>query len=415
MTSHPDAITPVSSMVSAETFKGYALNAGVTVELRCRPPGDVGDTLVTSTTSSNTGLPWNALTAYAWSVPAVVPTACWTRVGPGTSGANVWARVGDYEAYRIEDLACAIGASLDSVASCSGVAEWTRLVAPDGASTGSDPLVGNPVPVVVASGLTFAEGPVWEPEYDRLTYTDIQTDTTWQVTPGNAPTVVAAGTGSHANGQAKYLGGPIVRCEHATQRVTMTSGGSTEVVASTYGGNPFNSPNDAAVHPDGTIYFTDPTYGSDPNWGGATPVLGFRGVYRVVPGQAPILEASWGNRQPNGIAFAPDFQTLYVTDTQDGEVLAFAVQTDGSLGPEQHLAWVAGADGMAIDVDGNLLVTGSAGVTALAPNGASWGVLPFTDATNCVFGGEDRTTLFVTTRSTVYAVPLTIPGMPSAY
>jgi len=85
------------------------------------------------------------------------------------------------------------------------------------------------------------------------------------------------------------------------------------------------------------------------------------------------------------------------------------------LGPEQHFAWVGQADGMAVDVDGNLFVTGSAGVTVLAPNGSAWGTIPLSQATNCAFGGSDRTTLFITTRSTVYSLDLSTPGMPPMF
>ena len=412
MTSHPNDITPLSSMTQTQTFSGYIFAPSHPVEVRCRPPGDDTETVVTTTLSSTAAIDWDGVDLYYWSATTSVPSQCWTPVAPGQSGANAWGWVDDREVYRVNDFQCLSSIpNLGYVPECSSAAAWTRLVAPDGSSPGADPLSGNPMPTVIASGLSFAEGPMWEPENDRLLFTDIETDTIWQVTPGGTPSAISSGSGTHTNGQAKWLKGPVVRCEHATQRVTMDG----TVVASTYGGQPFNSPNDAAVSLDGTIYFTDPTYGSNPAWGGANPVLGFQGVYRVDPEEAPVLEASWTNRQPNGIAFAPDFATLYVADTQAGEVLSFSVGADGSLGPEQHFAWVTQADGMAVDVDGNLYVTGSAGLTVLAPSGSAWGVVPFTNATNCAFGGPDRDTLFVTTRSTVYALDLPIPGTPSAF
>lgn len=254
---------------------------------------------------------------------------------------------------------------------------------------------------------------MWEPENDRLLFTDIETDTVYAVTPGGNPVALSVGTGAHTNGQAKWLGGAVVRCEHAGQRVVRQfASGGISILADTYAGQPFNSPNDAAVSLNGTVYFTDPTFGQNPAWGGATPTLGFRGVYRVQPGDAPVLEASWTGRQPNGIAFSPDFETLYVADTQAGEVLSFGVAADGSLGPEQHLAWVGQADGMAVDIDGNLFVTGASGLTVLAPNGSTWGSIALPGATNCSFGGDDRKTLFITTRSTVYSLDLDIPGTP---
>lgn len=186
-------------------------------------------------------------------------------------------------------------------------------------------------------------------------------------------------------------------------------------MADSYGGQALNSPNDAVVASDGTIYFTDPTYGSFPQWGGATPVLGFRGLYRIDSQHQLHLEHSWVDRQPNGVVLAPTGDTLYVSDTEQGEILSMPVLADGSLGSPAHMAWVGGADGMAIDVDGNLYVPGPNAVQVLAPDGSSWGVIPgIVDGTNATFGGLDRTTLFITTRTTVHSIELTIPGMPGA-
>ena len=417
MTSHQGDATPVASMAAAETFKGYTPGPNETVRLYCRPPGADSEHLVATTSTPATGRTWAGGQAFPWAFTEVIPGQCWTPVAPGASGANVWAVVGQLDAYRIDDVDCAFGLlSWFDVPECSSKVPWTRLVAPNGTNPGANPLAGAAPLEVVASGLSFAEGPMWEPENDRLLFTDIEADTVYAVTPGGNPIALPVGAGAHTNGQAKWIGGPVIRCEHANQRVIrQNASGGISVIADTYAGQPFNAPNDAVVSLDGTVYFTDPTYGENPVWGGATPTLGFRGVYRVEPGEPPVLEASWPSRQPNGIAFSPDYTTLYVADTQGGEVLAFAVAADGSLGPEQHLAWVDQPDGMAVDVDGNLFVTGSAGVTALAPNGAAWGTIGLAEATNCTFGGEDRTTLFITTRSTVYSVELDIAGTPPMF
>ena len=417
MASHTEELTPLPSMGTPDSFGGYGMVADDEVRLYCRQPGEDAAELVATTSTSTTGTTWAAGQAYGWSLTASIPSQCWTPVAPGMSGANVWAEIGSLTAQRIDDLDCAAEMqSWGDVFDCSSAAKWTRMVAPNAQATGANPLAGSPALTVEASGLSFAEGPIWEPENERLLFTDIEADTVYSLVPGGNPVVLPVGAGAHTNGQAKWLQGPVVRCEHANQRVIrQSSTGTTTVLADTYGGQPFNSPNDAAVALDGTVYFTDPTYGSNPAWGGATPVLGFQGVYRVAPDEDPVLEASWPNRQPNGIAFSPDYSTLYVTDTQAGEVLSFAVGTDGSLGPEQHFAWVGQADGMAVDVNGNLFVTGSAGVTVIASNGATWGTIPLSQATNCTFGGDDRTTLFITTRTTVYSLDLSIPGTPPMY
>jgi|GEM_PF-3091580 len=417
MTSHQDDATQLASMASPELISGYGPSPNTSVTLHCRPPGQDSNQVVAVTQTAAINQLNAPVDIYKWSFFESIPPACWTPVGPGSSGANVWAVFDGLQTQRIDDIACASGMqSWADVGNCSSDAKWVRLVAPNGVGSGANPIAGAPPLEVVAGGLSFAEGPMWEPENDRLLFTDIETDTIYAVVPGGNATPLPIGAGTHTNGQAKWLEGPVVRCEHANQRVVLqkASGGVT-VLADTYNGQPFNSPNDAAVSLNGTVYFTDPTYGSNPAWGGATPTLGFRGVYRVANGEAPVLEASWANRQPNGIAFSPNYATLYVADTQAGEILSFVVAQDGSLGPEQHFAWVGQADGMAVDVDGNLFVTGSAGVTVLAPNGSAWGTIPLSQATNCAFGGSDRTTLFITTRSTVYSLDLSTPGMPPMF
>ena len=406
----------ISSRDETRLYAGYATGPGYTIELYCRAPGEASNVLFGTATASSNPLTWAGTTIYYWSTQASVPEQCWTESGPGTSAANVhaWEVESQYTAFRITDVGCAYAlASPWGIPNCSGFPSWARLEAPSDVTPGADPLAGMGSPTVVASGLSFAEGPIWQTGSNRLLFTDIETDTIWSVPDGGTPSVLESGSGTHTNGQAFNPGGRIVRMEHATQRVTL-AGSSPRVLADTYNGQALNSPNDAAVSPYGTIYFTDPTYGANPAWGGATPVLGFRGLYRIDWDGELTLEHSWTDRQPNGVVLSPQGDTLYVADTQQGEVLQMPVNADGSLGATSFFATVPGADGMTIDIDGNVYVTGSPGVSVFAPDGSTWGTIPFTQATNCTFGGEDRSTLYVTTRPTVYAVDLAIKGAPSA-
>ena len=415
MLSPGDATTPLPSMGSTVDFAGFGLDPEVMVSVWCRPPGEADSHWIARTRTSSVPYVWGGPLLYFWSSSTTIPPECWTPAAPGVSAANVWTSIGSDVTHRVPDHTCLAGIqSLNEFYACTELPAWSRLEAPNGSTVGTDPLLGAGSPTPIATGLAFAEGPLWDPQTQRLLFTDIVTDTRWAVEPGQAPVVVGGGADEHTNGQARFVGGSVVRCEHANQRIVRDDNPPV-VLASTFAGQPLNSPNDAEVSPTGTVYFTDPTYGSNPAWGGATPTLGFRGLYRIDPEGNLVLEHSWTDRQPNGLVLSPDGDSLFVADTQQGEVLRLGVLADGSLGAAVHFAWVPGADGMTVDVDGNLFVTGTAGVEVFADDGSPWGTLPFTEATNCTFGGPDRTTLFVTTRPAVYAVPLTIPGKPTAW
>jgi len=417
MTSPGAVQTPLVSQNTPVDASGYALSPGAAVDLRCRAPGSSQWTTFATAYAAWNPIPWADTQVYHWAASEVVPASCWTRSAPGQSAANFGAYYPSEggEVHRIPQFGCVVGlgAAWEAL-QCTDFPSWTRLTAPNGLPSDDDPLLGIGSLTVIASGLSFAEGPAWDSAAGHLRFSDIETDTLWSVVPGASPVVLDSGSGTHLNGQTWYPGGMSIRCEHATQRVVRGSSPG-KVIAGTYGGQPLNSPNDAVVALDGTIYFTDPTYGSQPQWGGATPVLGFRGLYRITDDDVLHLEHSWTDRQPNGIVLSPDGGTLYVSDTQQGEILSVPVLANGSLGMPAHFAWVGGADGMTVDVDGNLYVPGADAVHVFAPNGSAWGTIGgISQGTNATFGGPDRTTLFITTRSTVHAIDMVIPGAPDA-
>ena len=214
--------------------------------------------------------------------------------------------------------------------------------------------------------------------------------------------------------------GNLLMCEGANRRLTRRSmsniGGSLDVVADTWESDPFNSPNDVATHPSGSIFFTDPTYGTSPEFGGSPPVLGFQGIYRIDPdGELSLVDATL--EQPNGVVISPDGDTMYVADTVTTEVFAYPLDDDGEPGSGSVAFTVdGGGDGMTIDSNGNLYVAGAAGIEVWRGDGSErWGTIAMPDVpTNCAFGDDDLRGLYVTLPTQLVRVRLAVPGLENA-
>jgi gluconolactonase len=285
------------------------------------------------------------------------------------------------------------------------------------AAGGADPLAGAPSSATqVVTGFAFTEGPLWDDARGGLLFSEF---TLPSKGPGGSIHLLSEPSSislvrrpsDNANGLTLDTNGDLLAAEHHSRSVTrMLAGGAIVTLASSYQGTQLNAPNDLSVRGDGTIYFTDPDFISpDP------PLLGFNGLYRIEPvGGTLILEAQL--HSPNGVVLAPDEQTLYVANQILDQVLSFPVQPDGSLGGATVFASnTPTADGMTVDVDGNLFVataTGSTGaIHVFAPSGSSWGTIAVAEpARNCAFGSADRRTLYITAGTSVYSVRLTIPG-----
>ena len=326
--------------------------------------------------------------------PAPVASAGQSASGDGDTSGSDGAATGDATAS----------------ASTTGASDETA------ADPSEDPLDGIGPVELVADGFSRLEGPVWRAEPGDLLFTDVATDTIHRLVPPDAVDVFRGPTAppTHANGLALDGGGRLVACEHATQRVTRGDLGE-EIVANLWMGMPLNSPNDLVVHPSGGVLFTDPTYGSLPELGGATPVLGFQGVYLAPTGGG--LELVYGGFvQPNGIALSPAHDLLYVADTEQGAVLTFPLDATGrptSDTPSLVTDQAAGADGLEIDAAGNLYVATTAGILVLDPDGVAWGGIELPETpSNLEFGGPELRTLYVTATTGLYRVELAVAGLP---
>lgn len=263
---------------------------------------------------------------------------------------------------------------------------------------------------MIADGHMFTEGPVWSPE-GFLLYSDIPANTIFKWAEGGAsePFITPSG---NSNGLEFDAMGRLLAAEHGGRRISRrVIGEDAQSVVDNYEGKKLNSPNDLIVRSDGTIYFTDPPYGIQPN----QEELGFNGLFRIDPqGQLSLISDDFD--RPNGIVLSPDESTLYVADTQNEHVRKFAVAADGvPSGGEVFIDLTSdlqgNPDGMAIDVFGDLFVTGGGGVRVVTPAGELLGTIMVPEqATNCTFGGADGLSLFITAQARVYRIGLKVKG-----
>lgn len=265
--------------------------------------------------------------------------------------------------------------------------------------------------VVVDGGFTFVEGPVWVPASGHLLFSDVQGSRIWRHVPPSTLMVWRAMSNS-ANGNALAPNGDVITCEHATARVTRTRpDGGTSIVANAFNGATFNSPNDVVVRSDGTLYFTDPTYGG-------TGSVGTRGVYRVALDGGVTQFYTTAQGQPNGVALSPNESILYVADTQLSTVRRFDVAADGT--PSNGAQFVNttvggpggnGGDGITTDDNGFLYVSTSVGIKVWKPDAGYHGTIAVgRTPANCAFGEADRRTLFITAQDRLYKVRLNVTG-----
>ncbi len=204
-------------------------------------------------------------------------------------------------------------------------------------SVGLGDLVESGVPERIATGFKFTEGPLWHPD-GYLLFSDITGNTIYKWTPDGMIEPFRSPSG-YSNGLTFDKQGRLIVCEHSNRRITRTDlDGTVVVLADKYDGKRLNSPNDAVVSSDGSIYFTDPPYGLTAQHGvPGTQELSFQGVYRILP-DGKTFELLMNNiHRPNGLAFSPDEKVMYIADTERSTVYAFDVQPDGTLANRRFL------------------------------------------------------------------------------
>ncbi|HXG09455.1 MAG TPA: SMP-30/gluconolactonase/LRE family protein [Gemmataceae bacterium] len=265
---------------------------------------------------------------------------------------------------------------------------------------------------------TFTEGPAYGP--DRCIYFSDIGNRIMRFDPATGKTTVYREPSGRANGLDFDPQGRLVACEGAStggnRRVSITAqDGTVRTLADRWQGKRFNSPNDLTIDTQGRVYFTDPRYvGDEPR------EIPTESVYRIDP-DGTVTQIITDVQKPNGIILAPDMKTLYLADnnpTGNRHLLAFALKPDGTVGPKRVLYDFGkgrGIDGMCVDVKGNIYATAgtgkAAGVYVFSPEGKQLAFIPTPeDPTNCVFGGKDRKTLYITAGKSLYRIRLKIEG-----
>ena len=272
-------------------------------------------------------------------------------------------------------------------------------------------------------GCRWAEGPAYFPAGRYLIWSDIPNDRQlrWDETTGVVG--VFRHPAGYTNGNTVDRQGRLLSCEHGGRRVSRTEhDGAITTIADRYDGKRLNSPNDAVVRSDDSIWFTDPAYGIDSDYEGhrAESEQGGCHVYRVDPSSGEVKIVADDFVRPNGLAFSPDERRLYVADTgashdPDGprHIRVFDVSDDGSLtGGDVFATCTAGFfDGMRLDDAGRIWVGAGDGVHCYDADGTLLGKVRIPEPTaNVAFGGAKRNRLFICATTSLYSVMLKVNG-----
>ena len=281
--------------------------------------------------------------------------------------------------------------------------------------------IGNAAVERIATGCRWAEGPVWFGDHRCLVWSDIPNDRMLRWDEVTEAVTVFRSPSNYANGHTRDRQGRLISCEHLTRRVTRTEyDGSITTLVDRFDGKPLNAPNDVVVASDGSVWFTDPGYGSMSNYEGREAALELpTAVYRLDPDDGVAEPAIVQLDRPNGLCFSPDESLLYVVDSGSTPRrihvydIADGTVDDGHLFTEIS---PGGADGIRCDSDGNLWAAcsggeGHDGVHVFTADGTRIGqiVLPEICANLC-FGGAAGNRLFMAASQSIYALYVNATG-----
>jgi gluconolactonase len=271
------------------------------------------------------------------------------------------------------------------------------------------------------TGCRWTEGPAYFPAGRYLVFSDIPSDRILRWDEATGVVGIFRHPAGYANGHTVDRQGRLVSCEHGGRRVTRTEhDGLVAVLADAANGKRLNSPNDIVERADGSLWFTDPSYGIDSDYEGhqATSEIGACHVYRIDPAGRIDVAADDFDR-PNGLAFAADERTLYISDSARGHIRVFGVTSDSGrdggtalTGGSVFASCDAGTfDGVRLDSGGRVWAAAGDGLHCFDPDGTLIGKIrvPETVA-NFTFGGPKRNRLFICATSSLYSIMVNVTG-----
>jgi gluconolactonase len=264
----------------------------------------------------------------------------------------------------------------------------------------------------LATGMRFTEGPVWIPENGgHLIFSDIPANELkkWSATDGLG---TFRSPSNNANGNTLDQRGRLITCEHGARRVSITEkDGSVRTLVDSYQGKRLNSPNDAVVKSDGTIWFTDPPYGIKRELREQPAHY----VFRFDPRTGKLAAVIEDFDMPNGLCFSPDEKKLYVADSgEPHHIRVFDVNSNGTVSNGRIFAVIDKGlpDGIRADTGGRIWSSAGDGVQIFSPDGNLIGkILTPESAANLCFGGENMNRLYITARGSLYAINVGVRGL----
>ena len=280
----------------------------------------------------------------------------------------------------------------------------------------------------LAEGFLFTEGPIWVPD-GYLLFSDPNSNTIYRWSDNDGLSVFRTKSGytgvdisdygqPGSNGLTLDREDRLTINEHGNRRVTrLEKNGSLTILADRYEGKRLNSPNDLVYKSDGSLYFTDPPFGLPKAFDDPRKETPFSGVYRWSNGHLQLLTTDMTG--PNGLAFSPDEKYLYVGNWDEKKkiVMRYDVKPDGTLAHGRVFFDMTSApgedaiDGLKVDRQGNVYVSGPGGLWILSPTGKHLGTIVGPEHPhNFAWGDADGKTLYLTAQTGLYRIRLSIPG-----
>lgn len=277
------------------------------------------------------------------------------------------------------------------------------------AGTGGDRLVER-----VFDDGRWLEGPAYSPAGGFVLFSDIPNDRVLRYDELTGRTDVVRSPADFPNGRTLDPQGRFVTCEHGARRVTrLEHDGTVTVLADSWQGMRLNSPNDVVVHSDGSVWFTDPSYGIHTDYEGhaGQSEIGARHVFRLDPTGRSLEVVAADFVQPNGLAFTPDERRLVVVDSDQHTLRFFDVDETGLRAGEVFASDELGYDGVRFDDAGRLWAAAQDGLHCYHPDGTLLGKLLIPEiVANLTFGGPQRNQLYLTATTSLYTLRVNFRG-----